>query len=335
MSIQHNYQPQCYDYDKIPNDGLCAQIEKENKIEQVKNNIEEHMYFLAQQIGSRNIENIDSYKKLNQAASYIKKVLHDIGYKINIQSFEAKYSSMLYKVENIEAIIEGTTRKDQSIIIGAHYDTVNISPGADDNGSGIAALLEMARYLFNTTNEKTIKFVAFPNEEKPYSLDPETKKEFSNNMGSVVYAKYAKENHENIQGMISLESIGYYSNKPDSQKYPFSWLKWLYPDTGNFLGFISNVESFGFWWDASSAFKEHSLFPTASMVVPEFLVPGIGRSDHKSFWIEGYPAIMITDTADNRNPYYHTKYDTINTIDYDATAEVVIGLSEMIPELAN
>lgn len=154
-------------------------------------------------------------------------------------------------------------------------------------------------------------------------------------MGSVVYAKQTRENTEYIEGIILLESIGFYSNEPNSQKYLFSWLKYIYPDQGNFLGFISNIGSSIFWYKAVSSFAKHSSFPTASMVMHEFLVPAIGRSDHKSFWLKCYPAIMITDTADNRNPYYHTANDTITTIDYDSLTEVVMGLSEMTHDLAN
>ncbi|MCI0506731.1 MAG: M28 family peptidase, partial [Gammaproteobacteria bacterium] len=184
--------------------------------------------------------------------------------------------------------------------VGAHYDSVTGSPGANDNGSGIAALLELFGLFTHEHPATTIRFVAFVNEEPPFF--------YWNNMGSMIYARQMKQRKENIRYMISLETIGYYSSEPNSQHYP-PFLKHFYPHTADFIAFVSNLGSRRVMLRAVKAFRATSNFPAQHLASPA-IVPGVSWSDHLSFWREGYKAFMITDTAFYRYPYYHTSQDT-------------------------
>jgi Zn-dependent M28 family amino/carboxypeptidase len=172
--------------------------------------------------------------------------------------------------------------------------------------------------------QRTIRFILFVNEELPFA-----KTEL---MGSVVHAKGAYEKKENIVGMMSVETIGFYSDQPKSQRYPFPF-NYFYPDTGNFIAFVSNLQSRDFLHKSISAFRATAPSPSEGLAAPQF-TPGIDRSDHWSFWKYGYPAIMITDTAPYRYPYYHTAQDTPDKIDYDKVTHVVYGLAQVIKTLA-
>jgi len=257
-------------------------------------------------------------------------------------------------VQNIEVVIPGSipmsngmaiknSTHTESIVIGAHYDTVCFSPGADDNGSGIAALIEIARHLYDlcmqledkTTIKRTIKLVAFPNEEWPYSADDQTGKHFGYNMGSVQYAKQAKEKSEVITGMISLESIGYFSSEPNSQRYPWylSWLKYLYGDRGNFLMMLGDLSSQPFQKKWLSCYNQIDAGAMHAIALPGW-IPNVYRSDHGSFSLEGFPAFMITDTADFRNPHYHQATDNIATINFTLFTKTTKDLIATIQYLA-
>ncbi len=205
-----------------------------------------------------------------------------------------------------------------TIVVGAHYDTVPGSPGADDNASGVAALLELARLGL------PVRCVAFANEELPYSHGDE--------MGSFVYARRAREHGERIDGMFSLEMLGCYSDAPGSQRYP-PVIGWFYPDRGNFIAFVGDLGARRLVRRAHALFRKHSDFPSESLAAPAF-VPGINRSDHWSFRRVGYPALMVTDTAYNRYPHYHRPTDTPEKLDYERMARVTLGLAGMLGELA-
>ena len=208
---------------------------------------------------------------------------------------------------------------------GAHFDAVVNSPGADDNASGVAGTLALARMFRAQPQARTLRFVMFVNEEPPAFWPPL--------VGSWVYAKQCRANNDNIVAMISLESIGYYSDQPGSQKYPRP-LNWLYPDTGDFIAFVSNWSSRGLNKRAIRVFREHTKFPSEGGSPPGWL-PGVGWSDHWSFWQEGYPAIMITNTAAFRNPNYHTPMDTADPLDYERMARVMEGVEAVVRDLAN
>ena len=210
------------------------------------------------------------------------------------------------------------------MIIGAHYDTVFGAPGANDNSSGVAAVLSLAKAFVNKKPEKTLRFVEFVNEEPPFF--------WTDKMGSVVYAKRCRQRNENVTAMFSLETIGYYSDKPGSQKYPLGLLNTIYPVTGNFISFIGNFPSGKLVREVIKSFRNHTKFPSEGAILPN-IVEGAGWSDHWSFWQEGYPAIMVTDTAPFRYPYYHTSDDTPEKVNYDRLARVVVGLERVIDDL--
>lgn len=227
---------------------------------------------------------------------------------------------------NLEVIMPGRSRSNEIIVVGAHYDSVAGSPGANDNASGVAALLEISRVLAAIPSDRTVRFVAFVNEEPPY-FETEL-------MGSRVYAKACRLRGDDIRAMLSLETLGCYSNEPGSQKFP-SWLFGLfYPNRGNFVAFVSDYRSRPLLLETVAAFRGNSKFPSQCIAMHP-RVAGIGWSDHASFWREGYRAVMATDTAPFRYRHYHTAADTADKIDYDALASVTAGLCGTVAVLAS
>jgi len=284
---------------------------------EVRERLTTHVQSLAGDIGERNIWR---YQSLLAAADYIEQAFAQAGYQPRQESYESRGKS----VYNIIAEKPGSTVPGEIVLVGAHYDTVPGGPGANDNGSGVAALLELARLLADQELPRTVRFVAFVNEERPFA--------YSQEMGSVVDAQRAKERGDRIRAMISLETIGYYSETPGSQHYPFP-LSWFYPSTANFVGFVGNLSSRELVHSALRSFRRQTQFPSEGAAVPEW-VKGVGWSDHWSFWQEGYPAIMVTDTAFFRYGHYHTASDTPDKLDYERAARVVVGLVHVISDLA-
>ena len=206
-----------------------------------------------------------------------------------------------------------------SVVVGAHYDSVPGSPGADDNASGVAVLLELARMGLPA------RFIAFANEEMPYFETEE--------MGSQVWAREAAQRGERISAMLSLEMLGYYRDAPGTQHYPPPF-GWLYPDRADFIGFVGDLGARRLVRRAIDAFRRHARFPSEGVAAPAF-IPGVTWSDHWSFRRHGYAAIMVTDTAFNRYPHYHRATDTPEKLDYLRMARVTLGLAAVIKELAN
>jgi Zn-dependent M28 family amino/carboxypeptidase len=228
-------------------------------------------------------------------------------------------------VNNLEAVLPGHGAADEIIVVGAHYDSVAGSPGANDNASGVAALLELARLLAGTALPRSVRFVAFANEEAPFFYGDE--------MGSNRYAARAQVQGERIVAMLSLETLGYYTDQPGSQRYPFPF-SLFYPDTGNFIGFVGNFSSRALVRRAIGAFRAATSFPSEGVAAPSGM-EGVHWSDHWSFWQAGYPAIMVTDTALFRYPHYHAATDTPEQLDYNGLARVTGGLAEVIGALAS
>lgn len=277
-----------------------------------------HVYELAGKIGEHNVFHPEA---LHAAEAYITREWQQQGYDVRKQT----YTAQGIECANLEITRPGTGRNNDVILIGAHYDSVFGSPGANDNGSGIAALLELSRLFKDVTPETSLRFVAFVNEEPPFFFWP--------SMGSMVYAKAAKQRGDPIRFMISLETIGYYRNQQGSQTYP-PLLKYFYPDTGNFIAFASNLRSRHIMRDCVQAFSSATDFPVQSIAALA-LVPGVSLSDHLAFWRHGYKAFMITDTAFYRYPYYHTAQDTPDKLDYEPFAEMTNGLFLMLCRLVN
>lgn len=206
------------------------------------------------------------------------------------------------------------------LVVGAHYDSVPGCPAANDNGTGVVALLALARRAAQLPDRMGLRLVAFANEEPPYFQ--------TEYMGSWVYARGLRRRELEIQGLLALETIGYYSDEPGSQAYPAP-LEALYPKVGNFIAFVGNLESAALVHQAIGLFRHHGAFPSQGLVAPED-IPGVGYSDQFGFWQEGYQALMITDTAPYRYPYYHTPEDTIDKIDFEGLTHVVSGLQNML-----
>jgi Zn-dependent M28 family amino/carboxypeptidase len=235
-----------------------------------------------------------------------------------------RYPYQVRNVEcaNLEVTRRGTSRPEEIILVGAHYDSVEGCPGANDNGSGVAALLELSRQI--PPLPCTVRFVAFVNEEPPFFQ--------TDQMGSRVYAKLARQRGDDIHAMLALETIGYYNDKPGSQRYP-AFFRFFYPDRGNFIAFVSDLSSRLLLHKTIAAFRAQVDFP-AECCATFAAVPGVDWSDHASFWREGYPAVMVTDTAPFRYPFYHTPEDTPDKIDYTRLAQVTEGLGGVIATLA-
>ena len=260
-------------------------------------------------------------KALDAAAEYLSVHLHGLGYVVTSYSYAVDGTT----VRNLEAIWPGQSEEDGQVIVGAHYDSVAGTVGANDNGTGVAAVLEIARLMRQARTGRTIRFAFFVNEEPPnfQTMD----------MGSRVYAHRLRESGVPVSAMISLETIGFYSDLPDSQKYP-PILRLFYPGKGNFIAFVGNSASRSLVRQSIRSFRENTQFPSEGIAAPAQWL-GIGWSDHWSFWQEGYPGIMVTDTAPLRYPYYHTTKDTIENIDFDRTARVVEGMRKVIESLAD
>ncbi|MGH8641320.1 MAG: M28 family peptidase [Burkholderiales bacterium] len=257
---------------------------------------------------------------LEASAQYIEQALASLGYAVAAQRFR----SGPVEVRNIEVEVRGGARAAEIVLVGAHYDSVVGAMGANDNGSGVAALLELARLYRHARPARTLRFVAFVNEEPPFY--------HSDAMGSRQYARRSRERDESIAAMLSLETIGYYSDDPGSQRYPFP-LGFFYPSTGNFVAFVSNLASRPLLHQALTSFRRHAGVPSEGVAAPA-MIPGVDWSDHWSFWQEGWPALMVTDTALYRYPHYHTPEDTPDKVDYERLARVVTGLAGMLRDVA-
>jgi hypothetical protein len=269
--------------------------------------------------------NTSTPAKLEEAARYIENTLKTEGYAIRRQEYQAGGQ----KVRNIEVSVANVApnkKPARIFIVGAHYDSAPGAPGANDNGSGTAAVLELARLLkaMRPSQGTEVKFVFFVNEEPPWFRGEE--------MGSVQHARKMHDEGQHVEGALVLETIGWYSQRRNSQQLP-PGLEGRYPDTGNFIAFVGTLESSRLVQDALSAFRAASDFPAHGLAAPAY-VQGVTLSDHASYNRFGYPAIMITDTAFMRYPYYHTAEDTPDKLDYDSTARVVQGLARTITALA-
>lgn len=278
--------------------------------------LRKHVTSLSADIGERNVWR---YAALQEAAAYIEGEFQASGYRPARQTFDVAR----LPVSNIDVTLRGTARADEILVVGAHYDTVGGSPGANDNGTGVAAMLELARRFAGRPMQRSLTFAAFVNEEPPFFQTAQ--------MGSLVYARAARSLEQNVIGMLSLETMGYYADAPGSQQYPVAEMGALFPDVGNFIGFVANEESRELLDKAAAAFT--SPVPVQAAALPEGM-PGAGWSDHWSFWQAGYQALMVTDTAPWRYPWYHSADDTPDKIDFARFAQVVDGLEQVIATLA-
>jgi hypothetical protein len=304
----------------IPGRSYRGELPPLTELEQAGSERMRHdVAYLAETIGERNTGCMENLAK---AEAYIIRRFEELEYAIRLETYTAGDEN----VSNIEVTQPGQGKPDEIIVVGAHYDSAPGTPGADDNASAVAALLELARHFRSYKSKRTIRFVAFVNEEPPYS--------HSDLMGCHVYASGCRKRNEKISGMLCLESLGYYSTVAGTQKYPPP-LEKLYPDTGDFIAFCGNIASYPLLRRCVKQFRKTTRFPSEALVAPEKLVAPISWSDHWGFWRMGYQAIMITDTAFLRNPHYHLPTDLPEHIDFERMARVTEGLKNVVECLAS
>jgi hypothetical protein len=282
----------------------------------IRNHLESNVRMLAATIGPRN-----SPQSLRATTEWAESQFMSYGLEVSEQPY--KVDGVTFK--NVEGTLSGSTNRKDILIVCAHYDTVFGAPGANDNGSGCASVVELARLLAYTKPKCTIRFVLFGTEEPPYFSTKE--------MGSYFYAARCKERGEKILGVIVMETLGYYTDEPKSQHYP-ALLAPAMPDTGNFIGFIANQPSKQFVSQCLGTFRRTTQFPSQGVAAPEWL-NGVDWADQYWFWKLGYPGIMITDTALYRYPYYHTPQDTPDKLSYGPFARVVGGMEQVIGKISS
>jgi Zn-dependent M28 family amino/carboxypeptidase len=278
--------------------------------------LRKHTSVLSKEMVPRDYRHRDN---LNRAANYISESLTASGGLVAEQKFEVNGAE--YK--NIVA--EFGPQGEEVIVVGAHYDAKGEYPGADDNASGIAGLLEIGRLLGEAQLKTKVALVAFTLEEPPFFRSDE--------MGSAVYAKSLADTGADVKLMIALEMIGYYSEEKGSQSYPMLLLRLYYPSTGNFIAVVDQMMSMQAQRMKASMAQVIDL-PVYSINAPSF-IPGVDFSDHSNFWRYGYPAVMITDTAFYRNRAYHTKDDRAERLNYEKMAQVVYGVFDYVVKLSN
>ena len=286
-------------------------------IQQTEKNLRSHLHTLTKTIGERSVA---TPWNLEKSAAYI-----EAFYRENqIDSTREPYQFRKQTVANIVADIVPPVQDPEVYLVGAHYDSVRGTVGADDNASAVAVQLELARELARLRNNgnlgHSVRCVSFALEEPPAYA--------TRSMGSRVYAKQAKRSKERIDGMICLEMVGYTCHEPGCQDYPFPLMFMDYPDEGNFIGIVGNYRSRKFTSALLDAFKQNVFLPVAKLTVPGngYLLPNIRLSDHSSFWDQGFKAVMITDTAFYRNPHYHRTSDTMDKLDFSFMAQLVKSL---------
>jgi len=272
-----------------------------------------HVEYLAGQLGERNPYR---YAELELARLYIERQFAEAGYAVTHDRWEM--SGRRYY--NVIAELPSPATHRSILIVGAHYDTVFGSPGADDNASGVAVLLELARLLRHSSPALTIRWAAFALEEPPYFQ--------TSVMGSLVHARRCRKRSEPVTGMISLEMVGYYLAGSHSQHYPLPFMRWLHSHRGDFIGLAGNFRSRRLVRGLARLLAATGEIPVEHTCLP--LVPGADLSDHWSFWQEGYPALMVTDTAFFRNPNYHLPSDVPETLDYARMAALVVGFEKVL-----
>lgn len=290
---------------------------KKSNIQVSEKALEQHVKMLSETFYPRG----HAYtKNLDRTADYIKTLFSKTKGKVSVQEYnvgDAQYKNVICRF--------GSSDKDL-IVVGAHYDGCFDTPGADDNASGVAGLLEIARLINNSKNlsQKNIELVAYSTEEPPHFG--------SKDMGSYIHAKSLADKNISIKGVLILEMIGYFTDTPNSQTYPSPILNFIYPSVGNFIVIVGKLQQREFTKKIKISMKGVTDLPTYSINAPSS-IPGIDFSDHRNYWIYGYNAVMITDTSFFRNKNYHSANDTYDTLDYKKMAQVVISTYQAILEL--
>ena len=286
-------------------------------LQQTKGRLHDHLVMLTRSIGERSVR----YPiNLRRTAEFIYSFFESIQVPVRLQSYPYREMS----VSNVVAELSFGSAPSHHYLIGAHYDSVTGTVGADDNASAVAVLLETARELWAVAGGRSldlkVTFIAFALEEPPVYG--------TRFMGSRVYAAKARREELALDGMICLEMVGYTCREPGCQRYPFPLMFFGYPKEGNFIGIVGNFGSRSFSRMLVKSFGQNTRLPVVSLSVPfdGWLLPAVRLSDHASFWDKGFPAVMVTDSAFFRNPHYHLPSDTMDKLDLDFMAELVKSL---------
>lgn len=283
--------------------------------------LRQHVDRLAGLIGPRTLS---KPKTIQATIGYIEGQWSEMGYSSERECYDADGD----EATNLIVETAGSKRADEIVLLGAHYDTVYCTPGADDNASAVAVLLEVSRLLRDHQGKRTARYVGFACEEPPYfNMD---------SMGSQHHARQSRLRGDNIVGMLCLEMVGYYNLAKGSQSVPPDIPKWmhrLFPQRGNFLAAVGNMPSWKLCWRFRRGFRRGTRrMPLFSICLPE-KIHEIRLSDNSSFWDQGYPALMLTDTSFLRNPNYHQATDTPETLDYPRMTEVTFGVAAAMRKL--
>lgn len=298
---------------RLPVAGGRMDIEKDSPAGRLQTDVR----FLAETIGDRSA---GRPQELAKAADFVAARLKAVGYEPMMQRFSLPFGGVVGDFLNIAAILPGSGPDAEVLVVGAHYDTFPGTPGADDNASGVACLLELARRLRGSKGAVEVHFVAFANEEPPFFG--------TQDMGSYRYAGLLRQQNRRVVGMLSLEMLGYYSDAPQSQSYP-PFMAAFYPSTADFIGFASNWRSWFFLRRLRAAYPAQTRPRLITATLPAW-TGAVSLSDNLSFWRHGYPAVMVTDTAFLRYPHYHTNTDTPEKLDYVRMSAVVDGLESAL-----
>jgi Zn-dependent M28 family amino/carboxypeptidase len=275
-----------------------------------------HVEMLANTFRLRDYRHLDNLEK---SATYIRNVFTATGARVEDQVYSATGSTYRNVVASFGP------ESDERIIVGAHYDAVSDTPGADDNASGVAGLLELAGLLKDAKLNTRVDLVAYSTEEPPFFG--------SDQMGSMVHARSLRSTGAKVRAMLALEMIGYYSDEPGSQSFPFPAMKKLYPDRGNFIVVAGRISDELLTRRIKRAMTSENGVDVYSVNAPAG-VAGVSLSDNSSYWNQGYPAVMITDSAFFRNHHYHQASDTPDTLDYERMAKVVAQVAAAVVELS-
>jgi len=267
--------------------------------------LERHVRELAVNLHPRSY---DQHANMERAADYVLAAFIATGGETDVQKLEV--DGVLYR----NVIVRFGPKAGPLLVIGAHYDSAGDTPGADDDASGVAGLLELARLLGAHPPAKPVELVAFALEEPPYFRTAA--------MGSYHHARSLVDDQRDVRLMISLEMIGYFRDAPGSQSFPVAALAPLYPDQGNFIAVVGRFGDFGEMRRVKALFRGATDLPVESINAPAW-VAGVDFSDHLNYWHFGMPAVMVTDTAFFRNANYHAAGDTPETLDYARMAKVV------------
>ncbi len=281
--------------------------------------LEADVTHLAVAIGERNLTNAPG--KLDEASLWVEQQLAAAGYSVTKEPYEVNGK----EVRNLIAELPGVLSPKQLVIVGAHYDSAEGTPGADDNASGVSVALALARRMAKAPQSRTVRFIFFTNEEPPYFRKA--------SMGSEVAARASKARGDDVRAMLSLETMGYFTDAPNTQHYPWPFST-FYPSTGHFVGFVADTDSRELAHQVVGTFRETATVASEGSTAPSF-IEGVDWSDHGPYWRAGYRALMVTDTAPFRNPNYHEATDLPPTLDYQRLARVTVGLEAVVRSLAS